>query len=578
LVRRALLAALVLLPTAGALRAAETAVRAEVDARKLGLDDQVVLTLTLEGNANLAQDVAPPTFRNLRVAGGPSVSTQVSIVNGSFSQQRLYTWVLQPTAVGKAEVGSFTVKLAGGEKSTEPIALEVVPGSVRPAPRRADPFDPFDGQDPFGLFPRQRGTRRPPPKVLVKAVPSRDRLHVGEPLLLTYFVYTQTSITDVGFADAPQYPGFWSEDLEQPRGGPRGEAAAVGSERFDRFPVLRKLLYPTRAGKLTIPAATFRIGVPRQGFFDVGSAKLNRASEPVEVNVDPIPEEPGFSGAVGRFRASAAVDKPSVALGEAATLRFRVEGSGNLKWIEKGPSLNLPGAKVYPPNATSDLKKGPDGISGSKTWEFAIVPETAGTLEVPPLSFSYFDPAAGRVVRTESAALPLVVQGSATAPTLAAPVAASALARSALPLRAELDVPAAVLPRPSARAVGLVLLGALLVHGLLLAGPTLSDRLRAAQGRPAPKRQARAALADIERVRRERLGKEAAAAALEKALHDVFGAAEDGAAPGSGERERAAGALLQEVQFLRYAPQLGDYSDKVRELAERAAELVRRWA
>jgi hypothetical protein len=577
-VRQALLAALALLPTAGALRAAETAVRAEVDARKLGRDDQVVLTLTLEGNVRLVEEVTAPPFRNLRVAHGPSVSTQVSIVNGSFSQQRLYTWVLQPTAVGKAEVGSFTVKLADGDKSTEPIALEVVPGSVRPAPRRADPFDPFDGEDPFGLFPRQSGARRPPPKVLVKAVPNRDRLHVGEPLLLTYFVYTQTSITDIGFADAPQYPGFWSEDLEQPKGGPRGEAATVGSERFDRFPVLRKLLYPTRAGRLAIPPATFRIGLPRQGFFDVGSANLNRASDAIEVNVDPIPEEPGFSGAVGRFRASASVDKPSVALGEAATLRFRVEGSGNLKWIEKGPSFSLPGAKVYPPNATSDLKKSPEGISGSKTWEFAIVPETAGTLEVPPLSFSYFDPAAGRVVRTESAALPLVVQGSATAPTLGAPAAASALARSALPLRAELDVPAAILPRPSARAVGLVLLGALLVHGLLLAGPTLAERLRAAQGRPAPRRQARAALADIERVRRERLGKEAAAAALEKALHDVFGAAEDGGVPASGERERAAGALLQEVQFLRYAPQLGDYSDKVRELAERAAELVRRWA
>jgi hypothetical protein len=32
------------------------------------------------------------------------------------------------------------------------------------------------------------------------------------------------------------------------------------------------------------------------------------------------------------------------------------------------------------------------------------------------------------------------------------------------------------------------------------------------------------------------------------------------------------------VRFIRYAPQLGDYGDKIREVAARAAEAVRRWA
>jgi hypothetical protein len=550
-----------------------------VDAQKLGVEDQVQLTLTVEGDS-LAQEVSVPSLRNLRVVGGPFQSTQVSFVNGAVSQQLVYTWVLQPAAVGKAEVGAFTVKLSGGDKTTEPIALEVVPGSIRPARRRrADPFDPFGGEDPFEAFFGRRNANRPPPKVLVKAVPSRSRLYIGESLLLSYFVYTQTEITDLRFADAPSYPGFWSEDLPQPKGGPRGEPATLEGERFERFAILRKLLFPTRAGKLEVPAATFLIGVPRQGFFDVGSAGLPRSSQAVAIDVDPIPEEPGFSGAVGRFRATASLDKPSVALGEAATLRFRVEGSGNLKWIDKGPTLELPGAKVYPPSTTSDLETRPEGIGGSKTWEFAIVPETAGRLEVPPLSFAYFDPAAGRVVRTESAALPLAVQGGgATAALPAASALPLASARGVLPLRAELDPPSAVLPSPSARVVALAFAAAGLLHLALLVGPGVADRLRAARGRPAPRAQSRAALADIERVRRDRLGKEAAAAALEKALHDVFGPLEDGSAPATGERERAARAVLDEVQFLRYAPQLGDYSDKIRDVADRAAALVRRWA
>jgi hypothetical protein len=37
-------------------------------------------------------------------------------------------------------------------------------------------------------------------------------------------------------------------------------------------------------------------------------------------------------------------------------------------------------------------------------------------------------------------------------------------------------------------------------------------------------------------------------------------------------------ALLDDAHFVRYAPQLGEYRDKVRDLAARSADAVRRWA
>jgi hypothetical protein len=37
-------------------------------------------------------------------------------------------------------------------------------------------------------------------------------------------------------------------------------------------------------------------------------------------------------------------------------------------------------------------------------------------------------------------------------------------------------------------------------------------------------------------------------------------------------------ALLDDARFVRYAPQLGEYKDKVEDLAARAAAAVRRWA
>jgi hypothetical protein len=566
------LAALLLLP--GVARA-EFTLRSEVDARRVGVQDQVQLTITLEGSG-APDDVPLPALVNLDVVAGPFQSSQVSIVGGRMSQSRSLTYVLQPRAAGKAEIGAVH---AGGQQAPA-IALEVVSGSVRPRePQRQDPFgrDPF-GRDPFGdpfedFFGRRRG-RAEAPRLLVEAQPSRTQLRVGEPLVLTYWLYTQTSVSDLQFKEAPQFAGFWVEDLERPQVSPSGEPATVEGQSYRRFPVLKKLLFPTRAGTLTIPKSVFRIGLARTGFFDAGGA-VERATNPVSVAVDPLPDAPGFSGAVGRFRATASLDREAVPLGEAATLRFRVEGTGNLKWIDRGPEVALAGAKVFPPQAKSELRTTPSGITGSRTWEFVVVPETSGVVEIPALAFSYFDPAAGRIVNAETTPLALKVEGGTVAAGLKAPPSASAAARATgtLPLRSDLGRPVA---RGLSRRVLTAIAGLML---LLHAGLWGLDRLHGGASRgsggSASARSVRAALRDLERASREAMSKEQAASLVEKALDEAFGAVADA---DDSERARVVRALLDEVRFVRYAPQLGDYSDKLKDLAARAREAVRRWA
>lgn len=567
---------------ATSVRAQEASVRAEVDARRVGVDDVVQLTVTIEGQGlDLAEDVRVPPLQNLRVVGGPSVSTQVSIVNGAMSQARAYTWALRPRTTGPAEIGALQVKLKSGERATAPIPIEVVAGSARPAERPRDPLDPFGGDDPFErLFGRQRRASTPP-KLHVEASVSRAKLYVGEPLVLTYFVVTQTTVTDLAFANPPQYPGFWSEDLARPEGSPGGEPVTVEGESYRRFAFLQKLLFPTKAGPLEIPPARLRLSVPRgSGFFlDPVNAVVERQTVAIKVTAESLPVQAGFDGAVGSFRASATLDRPSLALGEAATLRFRVEGRGNLKWIDQAPEVGVSGAKVYPPQAKTDLKVTTAGMAGSKTWEFVVVPETGGTLEVPPVSFSYFDPEAKRVVSATTEPLSLRVDAAAAAgPGPFAVPAAPALAAGRLALRSDLDAHRPVLPLLAASGVALALAGVVLAHGLLWGSSVWRDRRLQAEGRSTTRRSVRASLAQLERVARGGLTKEAAAALVERTLHDVFGPLEDGTGPAPSEKEKELRRVLDAVHFVRYAPQLGDYSEKVRELAARAAEVVRRWA
>jgi hypothetical protein len=559
---------------------------AEVDARQVGVEDQLQLTITLHGRSiDLAGAIVPPSLKNLRVAGGPFTSTQISFVNGAISQSRTETYVLQPVALGKAEVGAVHARLKNGvDKVTQPIAVEVVAGQRRPAPaRRPDPFgmdpDPF-GADPFdGLLGRRRP--QPAPRLRVEAVASRQRVHVGEALLLTYYLYTQVSVSDVRSPEPPKYPGFWSEEIPRSQAGVRAEIASLEGERYQRLPLFQKLLFPTKSGRLTVPAATLRIALAGRGFFDAGPSLVERQTKPITIDVQPIPESSGFSGAVGQFKASARIDRSAVALGEAVTLRFTLSGRGNLRWIEKGPDLQLVGAKVFPPQVTDDVKVDVSGMSGARTWEYVVVPETAGMLVVPALTLAYFDPGAGRVAEAESTPLTIEVRaGSGSAGSGApAPMRAALLTSASgggLPLRSDLERTRLASSDLKLRSLMALLSGVLGVHVLLLGVAGWRARPGNRPGRGPARVSVRSALAEVRRAEQRSMSKEAAAAVIEKALTDVFGDLAE-RTPGA-ERDAAARAVLDEVRFLRYAPQLGDYSEKIREVAARAADAIRRRA
>jgi hypothetical protein len=232
------------------------------------------------------------------------------------------------------------------------------------------------------------------------------------------------------------------------------------------------------------------------------------------------------------------------------------------------------GARVYPPQVKNDLQVTPGGIQGSRTWEFVVVPETGGTLQVPPVEFSYFDPGAGRIQTAETHPLALHVEGGTVA-SRPGPAAPAAAAGGALPLRADLDPPHLALPALAGRTVALLAGLVLFLHVGLLGAGRVRGAVRRAGGRSAPARSLKTALRDLDRAGRRGLAKEEAAILVERALHEAFG--EVGADDPS-ERSRAVRDLLSEVHFVRYAPQLGDYSENLRDLVSRATATVKRWA
>jgi len=68
-----------------------------------------------------------------------------------------------------------------------------------------------------------------------------------------------------------------------------------------------------------------------------------------------------------------------------------VTGKGNLKLIDP-PKINFPADfESYDPKVSSNITASLTGVSGSKTFEYLIIPRNAGEYKVPVSGFSYFD-------------------------------------------------------------------------------------------------------------------------------------------------------------------------------------------
>src|SRR5437764_1494936 len=138
-------------------------------------------------------------------------------------------------------------------------------------------------------------------------------------------------------------------------------------------------------------------------------------SDPVSLEVKALPAgaPPTFSGAVGSFSMTAEANPKRVQIGDPITIKAAISGRGNFDRMNAPELSDERGWHKYPPS--SNFKQDDDvGISGTKTFEMVVSPNEKLTT-IPPLAFTYFDPAKEKYVTLQSEAMPLIVEGNAPA-------------------------------------------------------------------------------------------------------------------------------------------------------------------
>lgn len=406
---------LLLAALAASLPAQEVRVTASVSANTVGSQDQFQLTVTVSG-ASLG-DIAPPRLprlRGIQVVAGPSTSTQFQWINGRSSQSKSFVYILLPEREGQYRIDSIEVPVGDKVYRTEPIDVRVTARSPGPAARTPSFPDLFSEPAPDTQRARPTGD-----EVFVRAELDRPSAYVGQQVTLSYYLYTQVSVTGLQLQENPPLTGFWVEDLEVDA-SPTGERRVVNGRECLAYLVKQQALFPNTAGRLSVPSVTFAISAKSVGNFLglFGQTETLYRKTPeamLEVKSLPLQDRPAdFSDAVGSFTLSSEINRKEVATGEAVTLQVKVAGAGNLKII---PDFKLPPLSdftVYASKSTQNSHPDPRRqVGGEKTWEFVLIPKVPGQHTLPVLAFSFFDPDRNRYETVRTAPLELrVVRGS----------------------------------------------------------------------------------------------------------------------------------------------------------------------
>jgi tetratricopeptide (TPR) repeat protein len=399
-----------------AARADDVVVRAEVDRDRIGLDDQILLDVVVEGRFRGGAPPQAPPLDDFEVySRGTSQSMQ--IVNGDVSTSLTYTYLLVPKREGILSIGSFLVRVGGKEHKTQPITITVggTGGGQRGAPgnlgaggasgtpgQGGAPGAPGHGAGPGrGAAPEDAGDDGESRDLFVVARVDRQSAYVNEQILYTFYLYRAeraAQITNVNYAP-PSFQGFWMEKLKDSE----KQSYKVLNGRRYVVTELSTALFPTTSGTLTIEPARLQLtllqntfGFP--SFFDRGVDRVLR-TRPVTIEVQALPAagKPAiFDGAVGEgLRLTARLDRTEVEEGEPATLTMRVEGEGNVKTFSKPRLPELLQFKVYDSNSKTDVQA-TDRVSGSRTYEIVLVPKDEGEHDIQPIRLAYFDTREGR--------------------------------------------------------------------------------------------------------------------------------------------------------------------------------------
>ena len=352
-------------------------------------------TLNQEGT-----NLKVPTLEGFELLMGPSVSqsSSFSFVNGKSTQSKsyTYTYLLEGTKEGKFQIAPATVTIDGKQYQSNALTIEVVKGNTN--------SNASSGRNSGQSIQPDATASVNEENLFVKVDVSKKSLYLGESLVATIKVYTKVDLSNFGRSKFPTFDGFLAEEIPTPqrielvRETYNGQIYNVG--------VIRKvLLFPQHTGEIVIEPFELecivrqRLAGGGHSFFDdffgnYRDVRAMRRSKPVTVTVKELPQNgkpAGFSGTVGNITMSTSLSADTVSANDAITYKVTFSGQGNLKLLQ-APVMDFPlDFEAYDPKESRNVNTSENGMAGTVSFEYVLIPRYSGDYKIPAIRYSYYD-------------------------------------------------------------------------------------------------------------------------------------------------------------------------------------------
>jgi len=342
-------------------------------------------------SGDISGDVELPAFKGFKLVGGPSsfVSQQSTLINGRIETVKTvtYTYTFLAQEEGDLVFPPATIKSGRKEYKTNEVRIKVVKTNQE--------------------IQAGEGNVDSPETVFIKQVASKNFLYQGEQFVMSTKIFTQEALNISSFK-APEFDGFWRQELEPDA---NANQEKIKGQTFLTQVFKRDLLTAQKTGIITIEAADIECLVRKK----VTQGRQNAFNDPffndsfferyenvpqgfktnaLSINVKPLPSNApeGFDGAVGTFDMKVSIDKESLKVNDAITLKLHITGKGNLDMLKPVKIDFPPDLEVFDPKSVQNIKHSVDGSTGSLDYEYILIPRHAGSFRISPIVFSYFDP------------------------------------------------------------------------------------------------------------------------------------------------------------------------------------------
>ena len=246
-------------------------------------------------------------------------------------------------------------------------------------------------------------TQQQNPDVIVHVTPEKNRIVVGEKILLTTSLLTRVQAELLSFQQPKLDPtiGTITEMQQKSRGTKTIDGVSYEFVEWEAYLTVQK------HGKLVMPPLCALCKIPQKrkqrhdffgsmlSYFDVIAKPQQCYSNELIIDIDPLPPYAGTINAIGVFsRYDLTINQEKAQVGEGIVVSLELEGKTDLSDI-KAPALLLPdGIKYYEskainhePSATGECKK---------TFEYIIQGIKTGMYEIPSHLFVFYHTEAHR--------------------------------------------------------------------------------------------------------------------------------------------------------------------------------------